>query len=136
MIVGAVCIVLSAILTHYLGKYIVKKENILKIITGFAAGFGCYLLVVGIAMESWLKYTAVVGAGIAGACLIRGNETVIIAFSTAFLGSVMMMHGLSMYLGGFPSVSNVESVKNQKLTTEFIGYLGGIVVMTLIGGNY
>lgn len=119
-----------------MGKYLVTKENTLKIVGAFAAGFGVYLAVVGISMESWIKYTLVVVAAIVGFFILRGNEVMIISFSTAFLGSVMMMHGVGCYLGGFPSLSHIETIKNQKLTMEFAGYLGGIVIFTIGGGFF
>ena len=106
----------------------------MKLLGAFCAGFGCYLIVAGIEMPAWAKYSCIVVAGLLGMCLIRGNENNIISYGTGFLGAFMMMHGLGMYLKGFPPL-DMNNIKEQKLTTKFIGYLAGIVIFTIIGGR-
>ena len=134
LIVGAACIVVSAILTHVLSKKLVTKENILKLIGGFAAGSGCFLITAGIEMPDWAKYTCVVIAVILGVMFVKGNEANIFCYGTGFIGAFMMMHGLGQYLKGFPAFST-NGVEEQKLSNAFLGYLAGIVIFTIVGGR-
>lgn len=92
-IVGA-CALISAILTHVLTQKFLTKENILKVVLAFVAGFGCSLIVAGIEMPNYAKYICILVAGLLGFCLARGNEGTIFSYSTGFLGAFLMMHGL------------------------------------------
>ena len=134
MIVGGVSALIGVIGSHFASK-IVTKENILKLIGGMVFGFAGFVLISGVDIPGWAKYIVAVASGIAGALLLRGNETTIIGYGTAFIGSLLMAHGLNNYIGGFPSFSSAKELEDQKLTTEFLGYLAGIIVFTIIGGN-
>lgn len=104
MIIGGVAVVVGAIGTHVLSQKIVTKENILKLIGAGCAGFGCYLVVAGIEMPAYARYGLIILAGVLGMLFLRGNEGAVISYGTGFIGSILMMHGISCYLGGFPAL--------------------------------
>jgi len=106
MIVGAACVIVGAISSYFLSKKLVTKENLLKLVGAFGAGFVCFLVTSGIEMPTYAKYGCIVVAGILGMFLIRGSENMIFAYGTGFMGAFFMMHGLGQYLGGFPPLSN------------------------------
>jgi len=136
ILVGVGCLLVSALLTWVLAKYVVTKDRILMIVGGFACGGAAYIGTAGIPMDGLIKIAISIFAGIAGACLLKGNENGIIAYSTSFLGAVLLMHGLSCYLGGFPTVAQAKDLESQKLTGAFFGYIGGMIVFTIIGGRH
>jgi len=96
-IVGAVCIVLGAIGAYLLSLKIVTLKNMVIVVGVSAAGFGCFLVVAGMDIPGWAKYTAAVVAAIAVGFFLRSGETntSIVAYGTAFIGSLMIAHGLS-----------------------------------------
>lgn len=113
----------------------ITKENILKLLGASIAGFVAYLVTAGIPnIPGWGKMIIVGVAAVIGIFVVRGNEAHIFSYGTGFLGSFLMMHGLGTFLGGFPPLV-MEDLNEQKLTNKFIGYLAGIFVFTIIGGQ-
>jgi len=91
LIIVVVSIIIGCVGTHYLSKRFVTKENILKIVGAGGAGFGCFILVSPFDYPMYAKMIPVIGAGIAGAYLIRGNEGQIFSYGTGFIGAFMLM---------------------------------------------
>ena len=46
----------------------------------------------------------------------------------------MLCKGVGSYVGGFPAVSNATEIEDLKIGYAFIGYISGIIVLTIAGG--
>jgi len=135
LIIGGVCVVLGGVIAYFLSKYVATRERMVKLITLAAACGGTFLIVVGIPMPGWAKYLCMAAAGVIAVYCVKGKENYVVAYGTGFVGAVLMMHGISMYAGGFPPLSNVEALKSESITPAYIGYAVGTLVFT-VGGGY
>ena len=87
----------------------------------------------GVEMNGWVKIAAIGMGCLLGLLLIMAiGEAHILCVGTAFVGSVLICHGIGMYVGGFPGLAvNADA----KFTPIFIGYIAGMVVITIIGAR-
>lgn len=113
---------------------LVTKENLTKIIGFAAACMVTFLVTVGISMPTWAKVAAVAVGGILGCYFVSGNEKQIVSYGTGFVGAVMICKGIGSYAGGFPAISNAADIEDLKVGYAFIGYIVGIIVLTIAGG--
>lgn len=67
-------------------------------------------------------------------------EKIVIIGVTSFIGSYMILRGISMYAGGFPNENYIsEEIRQGAITWDsfpksFYAYLGGILVCAIVGG--
>jgi hypothetical protein len=134
LIIGGVCIVLGLVGAWLLSKYVATKENMIKLIAFGGAAGATFMITVGISMPGWAKYICMVLAGVAGIYLVKGKEKHIVAYGTGFIGGVLFLHGVSMYAGGFPTMSDAKALAEKKINYGFIGYCVGLIVLTIAGG--
>lgn len=134
LIIGGVCLLVAAGGTYLLRLKVVTKANAIKVVAFGGAALGTYLLVVGISMPGWAKVICMVAGGAIGVYLINDKENLIISYGTGLIGAVLLLHGLSCYVGGWPSVSDAKALADQKVSYEFIGYVVGVIVFTVAGG--
>jgi len=136
LIIGGVCIVLGLLGAWLLSKYVATKANMVKLIAFGAAAGACFMLTVGITMPGWAKYLSMVVAGVIGIYLVKGKENPITAYGTAFIGGIILLHGISMYAGGFPTMSDAKALANKEFNYFFIGYCVGAIILTIGGGMW
>jgi hypothetical protein len=120
-------------------KFVDRFAHIL--IAVMAAGFGTFTLLGPISkIPQVVKMGLMVCACFAAGYFSHLAERYIKAIGTAFVGSFLLMHGISIYAGGFPSLSDVEVndgeqvTKITTVTKAMIGYVAGMVLCTGLGG--
>lgn len=72
--------------------------------------------------------------GVIGGYFVAGNEKYVISYGTGFVGAGLIARGAAQYLGGFPSMSDVELLKEQKMDYTFIAYVVGVIAFAIAGG--
>lgn len=83
-------------------------------------------------------------AGILGFVVGRKYNTGIKKFGTAIIGAFILIRGLSVYIGGFPSEVNMEGgydaakLKQENGNALFftIGYLAGFIILSCAGAIF
>lgn len=111
------------------------------VIAVMAAGSATFTLLGPISkIPQMVKMGLMVCACFAAGYFSHLAERYIKAIGTAFVGSFLLMHGISMYAGGFPQLSDVEVSDGEQITKittvtkQMIGYVAGMVLCTGLGG--
>mmetsp|Transcript_90080 Transcript_90080/g.124352 ORF Transcript_90080/g.124352 Transcript_90080/m.124352 type:complete len:119 (-) Transcript_90080:84-440(-) len=84
---------------------------------------------------AWLYAAVLGGFGVAGAIISWRRPMWVIRFGTSFIGAYCFVRGLSYWIGGFPSESEIwnsmmnDDVADISYTWAFYGYLAAIVVI-------
>jgi hypothetical protein len=109
-----------------------------NLIAAMASGFGVFILLRPILIISQIIKTCIIICAIFFAAYnCHLAKRYIKAIGTAFIGSFLLMHGISIYAGGLPSLINIEiteSTKNTSVTNQMIGYVFAMIFCTGIGG--
>jgi len=58
------------------------------------------------------------------------GESTILCCGTALIGATLIVHGIGMYVGGFPGLISVDKYV---WSTSLIGYIAGLVVLAILG---
>jgi hypothetical protein len=106
------------------------------------AGFGGFLIgilinesIVFLASKVWLFWTVNIACAIVFAILGYFLFDFAVCFGTSFIGSFLVIKGISIMAGGFPSLFLiVKSLENNDIdlwTPVFYAYLAGIIVLTV-----
>lgn len=92
--------------------------------------------------EEWLYWVILIGCAAVCFGVAYKIENTVVVGTTAFVGSYAIIRGISLYLGGFPSESELHdqiqkgAVSWETFDKKFYIYLGGIVLLTLISFVY
>jgi hypothetical protein len=95
-----------------------------------------------IVSQQWLYYVILIGCGAVCFAVAYKTEHTVIIGATAFIGSYALVRGISLYLGGFPSESELHdqiqtgAVNWETFDKKFYIYLGGIVLLTIVSFFY
>uniref|UniRef100_A0A7S3IEP9 Transmembrane protein 198 n=1 Tax=Strombidium inclinatum TaxID=197538 RepID=A0A7S3IEP9_9SPIT len=121
--------------------YVVKKLR--KIGIAIIAAWGGVML--GLALNGVflvenepVYYSIIVGCAIIVAVLAFKMEKVVIILVTSFTGAYSVVRGISLYAGGFPSLTQLhQEIKSGAMDWDefpktYYAYAGGILVLTLI----
>jgi hypothetical protein len=117
-----------------------------KFSVALTAAFGGYMLsltlmVVFMAImkdKVWLQWVLKIGTPVTFGLLTLLMEEGIIMFITSFVGSYMLIRGVSFYAGGFPyetqftEMLNANAVNWESFSKAFYGYLAGIITLTIL----
>jgi hypothetical protein len=74
-----------------------------------------------------------VAGAVIGGYLGRKMNRMVRSIGTAFVGSFLVARGVACYLGGYPSEMQLPATGPAKENMALWGYLGGVVVGTLVG---
>jgi len=131
IVVLLVCLLLAFLLTQFLCRKTEIQHYTSNIFAALAFGALAMLILANIDLDDWIKFAIIIVAAIIGFSVARGNEARIYAYSTAFIGAVLIIAGIGHFVGDFPDL-----LKNGKIKFDwsYMGYIAGIVLITLIGG--
>jgi len=142
----AVWIILAiwAILGILAGVLIAKNRKWGIAILGAFGGvmLGMLLTTIFIVGNDILYWGIIVGSGLVAFSITFFIETAVIIISTSFIGSYLVVRGISMYAGGFPNESELHTMaKNgymdwNHFPKEFYGYLSGIIVLCILSSYF
>lgn len=128
--IACVCAVVGGLAGHFSRKF--AKEYFVQIIGAFAAGALAGVLLAPFDIPSWANIAIIVVAAMVAYKFVKEGKKYARAGVTAFLGAVLLCHGISSFLGGFPSLS-VDDLKDKGLSASYIGYIAGMIVATGLG---
>jgi len=126
------------------GTLIAKKRKWgIAIVGGFGGTvLGMLITTIFIVDNDIVYWVIVVGSGLVAFSITFFIETLVIIMSTSFIGSYLVIRGISMYAGGFPSESELHTMAKSgymdwsHFPKEFYGYLSGILVLCLLSAYF
>ena len=127
-------IVLGILSAYFLGK--VAEKYMVQILAG-VAGVACAILLLGSLKNQMVKSLAVLVVGGLAVYLSKQFDKYIKTIGTAAIGAFLMMHGVSRYVGGFPSSNTIQINNGQDIEIDVpnlaIAYIAGMAVITVVG---
>ena len=114
---------------------------------GIVAGWGGvmlgFMVVAAFVVKNVYAYYAIlIGFAVAAFYLAVKIEKTVIILMTAFIGSYVLVRGVSMYVGGFPSETELRAeladgvIDWDNYDKKFYIYLGAILLSTILGTMY
>lgn len=89
-----------------------------------------------------LYYCIIIGCALIAFVITLKIETGVIIVSTSFIGSFMIIRGISMYAGGFPNETELHSMAEdgfidwKTFPKVFYAYLVGILILSIGTGIF
>ena len=109
---------------------------LLGIVSGATIGFLVYTAFLAGVSAGWLYLTVIIGFAVIGGLASWKRPDIVVRFGTAFIGSYMLVRGLSFWIGGFPSETELYQAymngQSVDYTAAFYGYLAAIAIVGVL----
>ena len=131
------------LLSNVIGYFTMRIRRVAVALT---AAFGGYMLALTLLAafmafmkeKIWQQYLLKISIPVVfGLCTLLMEETIVM-FITSFIGSYLLIRGISFYAGGFPVETQFAEMLNKNVINwhsfqkGFYGYLAGIVTLTIL----
>jgi len=130
---GVIAVIAGAIAAYFFYKVV---DNYGTALLGFVGGVTASFLLLSKVNSNSVKLVIAIIAGIVGFFVGKRYDQKVKAYGTAFVGSFLLVHGISQYVGGFPPLMTPpEEFRDVDKDTAaaYIGYLVGFVVLFIAG---
>jgi hypothetical protein len=126
--VACACCIAGGLVAWFVAKLV--EKYFVKIALACAGGALAGVLTAPLAIPGIAKTAAIVVGAAIGYFTAREAGRYIECGAPAVVGSVLLFHGISGFVGGFPAIGT-HSIKS--LDPIFFGYVGGIIVFACLG---
>lgn len=145
--VQMITFILFFLLSNVIGYFTMRAR---KIAVALTAAFGGYMLALTlltafmawVQAEVWQQNLLKIGLPVIFGLLALQIEETIVMLITSFIGSYLLIRGISFYAGGFPvetqfaEMLNKDAVDWHSFKKGFYGYLAGIVTLTVLSLHF
>lgn len=137
-VIGGVGLLLGIITGFFMVKLAKLSIGLLGAWIGFVGGLLIHQAFLYHSSQQWLFWVVCIGLALVGFVVAFIKYKAIVIVATSFLGSYMLVRGLSLFIGGYPNeFTLISKIRNGGATDvlhwPFYLYLVAIAILTLSG---